>query len=344
MISALMPVRDGGACLNTALESLYSQTLRPDECVVVDDGSLDSTHSLLENWRQRWSAVRVVRTQGVGVARALNLGIDFCNGDWIARMDADDRAQPERLARQMAEGNATAAALVGCEVRHWVEGDDEEFKGMRRYIEWANGIHSHDELANALWVDSPLPHPGWLVQRRALELVGGYNETADVPEDYEWLHRFFATARKSQGSGGLRAVKVAGEPLLDWADSATRLTRTGKHCTEAAFNVVKARALRTLLAGRSPELYVFGLGPKGKALIPTLREEVGTLRAIVDVSVKKIGRDHHDTPIWDVTQWAAARAQDCFIIICLGTPETRGAAEKFCEETGLKRGLQYIAL
>ncbi|MBI3557977.1 MAG: glycosyltransferase [Deltaproteobacteria bacterium] len=341
MISALLPVRDGAACLDTALESLYSQQLRPDECVVVDDGSLDATAAILETWSRRWNGLRVVRTPGVGVARALNAGLEHCQGDWIARMDADDRARPERLARQLATARESGATLVGCEVTHWVQGDDSAFRGMRRHIDWANGLHSHDELENALWIDSPLPHPGWLVTKKSYEAVGCYDESGKLPEDYEWLHRFFAAARKSNG---LRATKVAGIALLDWAESPTRLTRASDYCTEDAFNTVKARALRGLLAGRTPDIFVFGLGPKGRAMVPKLREVLGPLRAIVDVSVKKTGRDFQGTAVWEIKRWAETPAQDPFVIICLGTPETRQAAVGLCVQHGLAPIQQFIAL
>ncbi len=341
MISALLPIRDGAACLETALESLYAQRLRPDECIVVDDGSTDSTAAQLESWKRRWNVIQIVRTPGVGVAKALNIGIEFCQGDWIARMDADDRAHGERLARQLATATETGATLVGCEVAHWVLGDDDEFKGMRRHIEWANQLHSHDELASALWIDSPLPHPGWFVKRSAFERIGKYDESGKVPEDYEWLHRFFAAAR---GDSSLRAVKVAGQPLLDWAESRTRLTRTSDYCTEAAFNLVKARALRAMFTGRTPDLFVFGLGPKGRAMIPALLAEVGPLRAIVDVSVKKIGRAYNGVEVWDISRWAATLGNDPFVVICLGTEATREAAIGLCTQHALKQMTQFIAL
>jgi hypothetical protein len=60
-------------------------------------------------------------------------------------------------------------------------------------------------------VDSPLPHPGWLVRADAFATVGPYVDSRDVPEDYEWLHRFFATAR----ARGWRAGKPRGGALLD---------------------------------------------------------------------------------------------------------------------------------
>ncbi|MBI3543307.1 MAG: glycosyltransferase family 2 protein [Deltaproteobacteria bacterium] len=232
-VTALIPVRDGASTLSVALESLRNQTHPIYSCVVVDDGSTDSTPRLLDEWRGRWSALRVARTDGLGIARALNAGLSLSASEWIARLDADDRAHPARVERQLAAAAADSALLVGCSVRHWVEGARADaYEGMRRHVDWANARASHEELERALWVDSPLAHPSWLVHRRAFEAVGEYDESGAVPEDYDWLHRFFAASRSA---GELRATKAAGEPLVDWAESDTRLTRVSSAYSEAVF-------------------------------------------------------------------------------------------------------------
>jgi glycosyltransferase involved in cell wall biosynthesis len=334
-----MPVRNGAETLQRALSSLRLQTLAPSSVVVVDDGSTDSTPALLARWAADWPALKILRTSGLGIAGALNAGLADCPGEWIARMDADDEAHPERLARQLVAAREAGpdVALVGCVVRH---AGSSEGEGMRRHVDWTNSQLTHEQLEQALWVDSPLPHPSWLVHRRALDAVGPYNETEALPEDYEWLHRFFARARDR---ADLRALKAPGEPLLDWFDAETRLTRTSAAYSARAFDTVKARALEDLLARRDPELFVFGLGPKSKALLPLLDRPV---RAVVEVNPRQIGMRYRGIPVVGVEDWERLRleAADSFVVIALGTSEARARGENLCREQGLRPLRDFVAL
>lgn len=104
-ISILVAVRNGAPFLVDALESIYRQTLPDFELVVVDDGSDDATPELLR--LQSDPRLRVVRSeQRLGIAGALNLGLDAVGGAIVARMDADDLAEPDWLARLVARLDA----------------------------------------------------------------------------------------------------------------------------------------------------------------------------------------------------------------------------------------------
>ena len=78
-----------------------SQTLSEIELVIVDDGSTDKTAELLKESSKRDSRIRVINTKPKGIISALNTGLSECNGQYIARMDADDRMDKTRLAKQL---------------------------------------------------------------------------------------------------------------------------------------------------------------------------------------------------------------------------------------------------
>ena len=340
MLSVLLPVRDGAQTLDIALSSLEAQTVQPTECIVVDDGSTDGTREVLEGWQAKWPALRTVRTSGIGIGASLNLGLSQCRFPWIARMDADDRCHPERFERQLkAAAEDRSRALISCQVSHWC--DDPSYLGMQRHIEWANTMVEHDALEQALWVDSPLPHPTWLVHQRALEAVGRYDSSLEVPEDYEWLHRFFEKARQDSS---LRAHKVGDEPLLDWADSSTRLTRTHGAYATNAFDFVKTRALARRFATKNREIFIFGLGPKAKALFPLLNDAL-KIKAIVDVNPRHEGILYNGVEVWGAERWKNhPRSSATLVLNCVGTPEARANCETACTEAGLKAGEGFISL
>lgn len=97
-----MPVRNGAAHLDEAIRSIVNQSFERWELVVVDDGSTDITPMLLERWAQSDQRIRVIRQAPLGLVAASNAAVAAARGRYLARLDSDDMAHPQRLARQVA--------------------------------------------------------------------------------------------------------------------------------------------------------------------------------------------------------------------------------------------------
>jgi glycosyltransferase involved in cell wall biosynthesis len=97
-ISCVIPVRNAGRFLSETLQSVLEQDLRPDEVIVVDDGSTDDSAKIAGHYG---SAVSYVRQDWLGPAAARNHGIKLCRGDFIAFIDADDVWPTDKLSRQI---------------------------------------------------------------------------------------------------------------------------------------------------------------------------------------------------------------------------------------------------
>lgn len=93
-LSVVIPVKDDAGRLERCLEALWTQTVRPDEIVVVDNGSTDLTAQVAE-----WWAVRCVREARPGIPAAASAGYDAATGDLIARLDADSVPGPDWVER-----------------------------------------------------------------------------------------------------------------------------------------------------------------------------------------------------------------------------------------------------
>jgi glycosyltransferase involved in cell wall biosynthesis len=99
-VSVVIAAYNVQECIPRALESAITQTLRPKEILVIDDGSTDNTREVVRNIARTNSNVRLVAlSQNGGQARARNVGIQESAGNWIAILDADDAWKPERLER-----------------------------------------------------------------------------------------------------------------------------------------------------------------------------------------------------------------------------------------------------
>lgn len=101
-ISVLMTVYNSRTYVAEAAESILAQTFRDFELLIIDDGSTDDSLSILKSLADKDSRIRLVSRPNTGLARALNEAIDLAKGEFLARMDADDIAMPDRFEKQIA--------------------------------------------------------------------------------------------------------------------------------------------------------------------------------------------------------------------------------------------------
>jgi hypothetical protein len=182
MVSVVLSVRNGGTDLPKALDSILNQTFTDIELIAINNGSTDSTASVLDSVTD--PRVRVVHQEDMGLAAALNRGVSLACGCYIARQDHDDWAKPTRLAKQVEflESNP-GCALVGTRAEIWV-GDCP-----------TDRAHDHPTddaaLRFELLFNNYFVHSSVMVRKAALEALGGYstNPSRQPPEDYELWSR-----------------------------------------------------------------------------------------------------------------------------------------------------------
>lgn len=174
LISCIVPVFNGERYLREALESIFQQTYRPLEVIVVDDGSTDGTAAVIDSFgdqvRYRWQV-------NAGPAAARNLGLSIARGEFVAFLDADDLWHAEKLARQMARFQ-TRSELDLC-VTH-----------IQNF--WIPELHEEETRLQGHPLTQPLP--GYITQtllaRRSLfEHIGWFDPTLPSAEDTEWFLR-----------------------------------------------------------------------------------------------------------------------------------------------------------
>ena len=99
-VTVLMPVFNGAAHLRAAVDSVLAQTFRDFELLVIDDGSSDDSAAIIRSYHD--ARIRLLSNpRNLGLVATLNRGLDEARGQYIARLDCDDEAQPHRLERQL---------------------------------------------------------------------------------------------------------------------------------------------------------------------------------------------------------------------------------------------------
>ena len=179
-ISVLMSVKNGLPHLERALASVLTQTFADFEFVIVDNASTDDTRECLEHAARNDKRVVVLHNdRDLGHSGGLNRGLDACRGEWIARMDADDVALPNRLERQLAfvrqNPDLRAASCIAWYV-------DENGRRVGRTV---FDLVTREEFRHFREHNLPigLLHPGAFIRRDLMVSLGGYRSQFDPAND-----------------------------------------------------------------------------------------------------------------------------------------------------------------
>ncbi|ABQ25877.1 glycosyltransferase family 2 protein [Geotalea uraniireducens] len=101
-VSIILPVFNGEKYLQSAIESLLSQSYADFELIIINDGSTDQSLAIMTKYSICDKRIRILNQENKGLIYALNKGIDLSRGEYIARMDSDDISHPDRLKHQVA--------------------------------------------------------------------------------------------------------------------------------------------------------------------------------------------------------------------------------------------------
>ena len=170
-ISTIIPVHNCARFLGEAIQSVLDQSHQPDQIIVVDDGSTDSSPSIAASF----SEIMLIKQENSGPSAARNAGIKAAMGDFITFLDCDDKWLPEKLATQVEYHTKHATV-------------DISFTHMRNE-KW-HDLPDQDWAARLLEDDVPGIFAGTLMVRKSTFLeVGLYDSDFDMGENAEWFAR-----------------------------------------------------------------------------------------------------------------------------------------------------------
>lgn len=298
LVSVVLPAFNAARTLQAALDSLFVQQpaagcpLPAFEIIAVNDGSTDDSVALLEACASEKAAkgrLRIVHLPHGGIVAALNAGLAAARGVFIARMDADDTAHPQRLALQTAHlwGNSelTLSASLAA-----FGGDRANAYGFAHFVDWQNSLQSPEEISRNRFRDTPVCHPTTMFRREAVDRWGPYAD-GDFAEDWElwlrWLH-----------NGAL--MEKLPQTLLVWNDAPGRATRTdGRYAAEAC-DRLRALWLARHLERHNPFhplVWVIGGGRMARRRLAPLWRLGVRPAAYIDIDAKKIGNVVGGVPV-----------------------------------------------
>ncbi len=327
-VSVLLPVYDGARFLPEALQSLDAQTENDFEIVAVDDGSSDESAEILG----RTPRVKLLLQPHRGLVAALNHGLQSARGKYIARMDADDIADSDRLKCQADYLDANPQVGVVAGSANYL-GDEQANRGLALFVDWSNSIRTPREISFNRFVESPLIHPTVMFRRELIEQFGGYKDGA-FPEDYElWLRWLEAGVRMGKVDSG----------VLQWRDRIERLTRGDERYSVDAFYRAKAPYLARWLARHNPHhprVIIWGSGRTSRQRLNPLSAQGIKVAAYVDIDPNKTGWKIEGVPVIKPDELPSPN--ECYVLQWVGSRGARELIRHELEKRGFKIGKHFM--
>lgn len=255
-VSVIVPCFNREKLISRALESVFAQTYRPIELVVVDDGSADNSVARVQSWAAERDGgdvtTRLIRKSNGGAASARNAGLRACTGGFIQFLDSDDVLVPDKLA-------AHVQALVS---------NDAEYAWSPMVVEQ---LSRDDGVPPRIWFADPETVPEsccvGLYRRSLVARIGFLREDLYSKEDYDYRYRLESVqprkvfvpgvkyrafehelGRENDKFGTTRDIEAILE-ILDSARSAgirlpglrASLSARYRHCLDSAIDLGEAR-------------------------------------------------------------------------------------------------------
>jgi hypothetical protein len=183
LVSIVMPVYNGEKYLAKAIESILIQSFTNFEFIIIDDGSNDSSLTILKQYSSKDPRVRViVNEENLGIAKSLNKGVTQAQGKYIARMDADDISLSNRIEQQVDFLEAHPdISVLGAQFTI-IDSNDNLLGGITLPI--FPGVVKWELIYSC-----PLAHPAIMMRRSLFSIEGFQYRHRPVAQDYDLWSR-----------------------------------------------------------------------------------------------------------------------------------------------------------
>lgn len=183
-ISVLMGLYNCSETLLEAVSYIQAQTYENWELIMCDDCSTDNTYELAVDISNKDNRIKVLKNEkNMTLAPTLNRCLNEATGEFVARMDGDDRCAPERFELELKTLMETQEyALVSCFMEIF---DETGTTGIVRYKQ----TPEYKDFVKG----SPFCHAGCMMKTEVLRKLGGYNTSQDVlrAEDFDlWVRMY----------------------------------------------------------------------------------------------------------------------------------------------------------
>ena len=185
-ISVIIPTFNSAAFISDAIESVFSQTYKDFEVIVVDDGSTDNTRSVVEYYVDKYGdRIRYFYKENRGAGSARNYGVEHTGGGLIAFLDSDDLWYPEKMERALITLNRHPDCNFVCHsyrVR-WDSGQKDEFRVNEHY-----NTLMPEQMFREFFFENRIGTSTVVMKKDLFYKAGGFDESIWTGQDYDlWV-------------------------------------------------------------------------------------------------------------------------------------------------------------
>ena len=191
LVTVIIPTFNSTRFISDTLDSVWAQTHRPIEIVVVDDGSADDTVPLVNRWFSasrggRQVIGRLLRQEHRGGGAARNLGLASASGKWTQFLDSDDLLAPDKIAHQLSMLAGTERAIAYCAWRYMEASPDGFRYGQLRQ---ASAVEPNQDLLRMHIEGWYCPSHCYLWPSDVLREIGGFDPSLAADQDGDLVMR-----------------------------------------------------------------------------------------------------------------------------------------------------------
>ncbi|MEX1190828.1 MAG: glycosyltransferase family 2 protein [Brumimicrobium sp.] len=329
IVSIIIPAKNEAKFISECIESVQNQSFLDFEVIVVDDNSTDSTFEILQDFSKKDHRIKVLKNNGNGIISALRLAFENTEGDYITRMDADDRMKPNKIQVLHKGLNSKGNGYLAVGGVEYFSENNELGTGFKRYEEWLNNLTASGENFKDIFKECVIPSPCWMISRMDLINVNAFDEER-YPEDYDLAFRFYEAGYK---------VLPTKEIVHEWRDYPTRTSRTHENYADYTFTPIKMHYFLKLHYDREKKIVVFGASYRGKELAKYLsKHSIDFLW--VGSNPNKIGKHIYDKLILSID-----RVEDLYnkqFLITVANESHKNEINLFLSDQGLKELDDYF--
>lgn len=183
-VSILMGVHNGEKYLPYAIESIINQTFKDFELIIIDDASTDKTAEKIEYYKNKDGRLIVIKNRiNLGLTKSLNIGLNVCRGEYVARHDDDDVSIESRLQEQVNFLDENPKIVIAGSYFQCIDGDGRFISKLEKKPLKMEAIRLF------LAIDNPFVHGSVIFRRNVILSLGGYNEEYRTNQDIELWSR-----------------------------------------------------------------------------------------------------------------------------------------------------------
>ena len=224
LISVVIPAYNAELFLDETLESVLSQTYENWECIIVNDGSTDSTESVAKKWCEKDSRFRLTNKENRGLSSARNWGIKESKAEYIAFLDADDILTPDSLEVRINVLIEQNVDLVATKLQHFTDKLPKVSKNNARQ----DVLYYAKEGLTQLMAFNKVTPSTVLCKKSVMDEVGGFTWHKKAEDLHCWLKVLFA---------GYKIYRID-ETLLLYRLVENSMSSTDRNCSKEVFEII----------------------------------------------------------------------------------------------------------